>query len=144
MSPSESDLFRWRSNGEIPQPPGCSVFGVGDHFRARVGDQGPQAIVELFFDLELQRVIGRVAGVLIDALQLTAVLRIGQQSLRERRRAGRHLLNPALIGYRHAVQARIAGLKFVVELLAVWFDSEGLRTFSGAMREISRVPLVPT
>src|SRR5215470_18019922 len=70
--------------------------------------------------------ISRIADVLIDAADIAAILRERKQSLGERRRAGLHLAYPAGIRNGHAVQAGLARLELIKELLAVLSEQLGI------------------
>ena len=100
----------------------------------RVGHEEVRAVREALLELGLQRVVVGGAVVLVEALQVVAVLRVGQEGLRHRRRAARHLLDPARVRQRHAVERRHARLELVVQLVA---EREVLRV-DGVQRLVAR------
>src|SRR5262245_62238149 len=63
--------------------------------------------------------ISRIADVLIDAVDIAAVLREGKQRLGERWGAARHLFDPAGVWNGHAAQAGLSRLEFLEEVRAV-------------------------
>ena len=83
--------------------------------RERVRHQRVDALRELPLELHLHRVVQRLAVGLVLALKVVAVLREGPECLCDRRVAADHLLHPAGIGQRHAVEARLPRLELVVE-----------------------------
>jgi len=66
--------------------------------------------------LDLERVIDRASGILINTMNIATVLRVGQKCLSYRRGATCHLFNPTVVRNGNAVQTGLTGLELVVEL----------------------------
>ena len=115
-----------------------------DRLRQRVRHQPVDAVRESLLELHLQRVVVRRPVVLVEALQVAAVLREGPQRLGHRRRTAGHLIDPTRIWQRHAVQAGHVGGEFVVERLTHRQVDSGRCAFSGSMLDGSRRPALPT
>ena len=78
----------------------------GEQLRPSVGAQQVHAVRHLLLSLDLERVVSGAAGVLIQALDVAAVLGIRKKRLGNRRVAARHLLRPTGVRDRHTIDHR--------------------------------------
>src|SRR5262245_20169033 len=90
---------------------------VCNQLRNGVRAEQPGPVRNSLLRLELKRVVGRVAGVFVDRLEITAILGIGHEGLRHRRGAAAQLFDPAVVGNRYPVERGLARLELVEELL---------------------------